>query len=69
MDKSIVKLHDKDTEYDDYDVDNRFPIDNNNDQRYQVHRYRPRVYMEGTLILIVIAFVILLLIYYFFFMD
>lgn len=45
------------------------PINNNNKKRYSVYRFRPRTYMEGTLILVLCCILLLLLLYYLFIYD
>ena len=43
------------------------PINNNYKEKYTLHRFRPRSFIQGTLLLIVSLIIILLIIYYFLF--
>ena len=42
------------------------PINNNDKKKYSVYRFRPRTYMEGTLILVLCCILLILLLYYLF---
>ena len=41
-----------------------FPINSNHKKHYEKHSYRPRFFMEGTLILFVCLLIIILFFYY-----
>jgi hypothetical protein len=36
------------------------PINNNNNRKYKIYKFKPRPYMSGSLLLIILLFIILL---------